>query len=81
MAATGDFSRTERTEEMYDPDRTAVRESRTTRDGVASAGRAGAALYRLMTTSIMLPDIGRIDDRRCSVARSESAFGLRIDTL
>ena len=35
VAATVDFSRTERTEETYDPDRTAVRESRALREGGA----------------------------------------------
>jgi flagellar M-ring protein FliF len=42
VAATVDFSRTERTEETYDPDRTVLRESRATREG-AGATRGGAA--------------------------------------
>jgi len=43
VAASVDFSRTERTEETYDPDKTAIRETHSTRDETARAKAVGGA--------------------------------------
>jgi flagellar M-ring protein FliF len=47
VAAAVDFARTERTEETYDPDRTVVRETRSTREASADAKDADAAKPRV----------------------------------
>jgi len=46
VAATIDFSRTERTEELVDPDRTAVRKSQATREATSNGARPVAAAPR-----------------------------------